>query len=163
MKPTERLYFKKLQPADLIDYHSLTSDFAVMEHILGETYTLEESRQEVERLVNRFGLDPVAGVWVARKLKDDSFVGVGALIPMGKDLDLGYRITPKLWGKGYGYEIADALFQLAKNQKNIHKIIASTAADNLGSKAILEKLGLEFKRETTNQEGELGLEYEFSK
>lgn len=161
MNPTSRLKFTKLQLTDTPDYHCLTGNAAVMEYITGNPYSLTESQDEVKRLVNTFGQHPAAGLWVARSIQDATFIGVGALIPLGDGIvDLGYRIHPEYWNQGYGYEIGQALLQFSQQHRSMHKLIASVAPNNIGSKKILERLGLKPKGKSIDNNGLPELNYE---
>lgn len=58
-------------------------------------------------------------------------------------IEIGYGISPSYWRKGYTFEAAEALVQWAFEQPEVQAIIAECLPDNLGSKRILEKLGMQ--------------------
>ncbi len=60
--------------------------------------------------------------------------------------DIGFALLPEYEGKGYALEIASATLALAKNKPGLEKIVAITSEDNTRSIALLNKLGLHFKK-----------------
>lgn len=59
--------------------------------------------------------------------------------------DIGYRLQEKHWRKGYALEAATAWLEYGFNEMKIPAIYASAHADNVGSNAILQKIGLHQK------------------
>ena len=58
--------------------------------------------------------------------------------------DLGYRMLPKYWGNGLGFEAASATLDHARDHLKLKDIFADVLPDNLASCRILEKLGFQF-------------------
>jgi RimJ/RimL family protein N-acetyltransferase len=56
--------------------------------------------------------------------------------------DIGFAFLPEFTGKGYGYEIASATLNYARNQLHIPTVWAITLPDNMHSIRLLEKIGL---------------------
>ena len=76
------------------------------------------------------------------------------LIPIGicgllkrdslEDVDLGFAFLPRFWRRGYASEAASAA--LAHGwELGLRRIVAITSPENVGSAAVLEKLGFEFE------------------
>ena len=57
-------------------------------------------------------------------------------------VDIGFAFLEQYEGKGYGYEAASKMLQLAKTDFGLTKICAITDKDNLPSQKLLDKLGL---------------------
>jgi [ribosomal protein S5]-alanine N-acetyltransferase len=57
--------------------------------------------------------------------------------------DIGYRLQEKYWRKGYALEAAKAWLDYGFNAMNIKTMYASAQVDNLGSNAILQKIGMQ--------------------
>lgn len=55
--------------------------------------------------------------------------------------EIGYGITPRLWGKGLAFEGVFALCDWAFKESGVNEIEAETAPDNIASKRVLLKLG----------------------
>ncbi len=56
--------------------------------------------------------------------------------------DIGFAFLPEFMGKGYAFEIADAILTHAKDTLNIPTIYGIVMAENIGSRKLLEKNGL---------------------
>jgi len=59
---------------------------------------------------------------------------------------LGYRLRRAAWGSGYATEGARALVRYAFTSLNVRELVATTMAVNAGSRRVLEKAGLEYRR-----------------
>ena len=62
------------------------------------------------------------------------------------DVDIGFAFLPEFWASGYGFESARAVMAHERDAKGFKRILAITSPDNVGSIALLEKLGLKFER-----------------
>lgn len=56
--------------------------------------------------------------------------------------NIGYEIDSHYWGQGLATEAARAMVDYGFRELGLHRIWAVTIADNLGSKRVLEKLGM---------------------
>jgi RimJ/RimL family protein N-acetyltransferase len=57
-------------------------------------------------------------------------------------IDIGFAFLPEFENKGYGYESANKLKNIAFDKFGIKEINAITQKDNISSQKLLEKLGL---------------------
>ena len=64
-------------------------------------------------------------------------------------LDIGFSFFEEFEGKGYAYESAMKIKEIAKDEFNISKISAITTKDNISSQKLIEKLGLKFQNYVT--------------
>ncbi|MCC4833770.1 GNAT family N-acetyltransferase [Shewanella sp. 10N.7] len=62
-------------------------------------------------------------------------------------VDIGYRLHPDFWGKGYATEANLACIEYAKKHMDLDIIYGEVVNLNLGSVNIIEKLGMSFIRE----------------
>ena len=85
------------------------------------------------------------GPWTVRD--DDGIVGFAGLrYTRWNDrtvINLGYRFTPAVWGRGYATEAASAAVDLWREGHSAHPLIAYTKPGNLGSQRTALKVGLE--------------------
>jgi len=65
--------------------------------------------------------------------------------------DLGFAFLPEFEGKGYAFESAHIILQLAKKKFEMNKILAITQKDNIRSIVLLEKLGFVLQHNSTEQ------------
>lgn len=75
--------------------------------------------------------------------------------PGQEDVDIGFALLPEYMGKGYSYEAAHKLMQLAQSDFGISKITAVTLPSNLPSRALIEKLGLKYSEKVIWDDVEL--------
>jgi RimJ/RimL family protein N-acetyltransferase len=60
--------------------------------------------------------------------------------------ELGYRILPEVWGRGYATEGARALIRHAFTDLGLTIVVATTMTMNVASRRVLEKAGLSLVR-----------------
>lgn len=61
------------------------------------------------------------------------------------DVDVGYAFRPAFWSRGFAYESAHAVLAHGREAFGLERIVAITSPDNDASRALLEKLGLQFE------------------
>lgn len=65
-------------------------------------------------------------------------------LPFSPYTDIGWRLHPKFWKKGYVFEAAEACLQFAKTNTNLTEIISIAPKVNLPSISVMEKIGMSF-------------------
>ncbi len=75
-------------------------------------------------------------------------VGICGLIKRDTldDVDIGFSIFERFWGRGYASEAAAALMQHGLVNLGLPRIVGVTGPTNERSAAVLEKLGLRFEK-----------------
>jgi ribosomal-protein-alanine N-acetyltransferase len=58
---------------------------------------------------------------------------------------IGYVLAPDWWSKGIGTEVALLLLAFGFEQLNLHRIEATAHPDNIGSRRVLEKVGMRYE------------------
>lgn len=88
---------------------------------------------------NGFGLSMV-------ETKDGRPIGMCGLIKRDylEHPDIGFAFLPEYASMGYGYEIASAVVDYARNDLKLPIILAITVPNNVKSIGLLEKIGLRF-------------------
>lgn len=101
------------------------------------------------------------GNYVVILKEDNTKIGaVGIFEREGLDvLDIGFSFLEKYEGKGYAYESANKLKEVAATDFGVHKISAITTKDNFSSQKLIEKLGLKFQKMVTIPEDDVELMY----
>ena len=81
-------------------------------------------------------------------LRDGTPLGICGLVKRDglADVDVGFAFLSRHCSKGYAVESASAVLEHAKQALGLQRVVAITAAENLGSIAVLEKIGLKFER-----------------
>ncbi|MGW4379038.1 GNAT family N-acetyltransferase [Kitasatospora sp. NPDC004531] len=154
---TERLTLRRLSPADLPAVTALCGDPEVMRHLEdGRPLTPAQVAEEVlPALLHDYRRLPDGlGCW-ALATPERPFLGWAALRPAhsvgletGPDggLELGYRLLPAAWGRGYATEAAAALVRVAFAELGAHRVVGTTMAVNSASRRVLERAGLRHVR-----------------
>ena len=93
--------------------------------------------------------------------EDHTKIGaVGIFEREGLDvLDIGFSFLEKYERKGYAYESANKLKEVAATDFGVHKISAITTKDNFSSQKLIERLGLKFQKMVTIPEDVVELMY----
>ena len=85
---------------------------------------------------------------VLLKSAPSTIIGISGLVKR-EELeipDIGFGFLPEYEGRGYGYESASAVLDLAKNRFHIEEIGAICMDINKNSIRLIEKLGLKFQK-----------------
>jgi len=146
---TKRLKVHRPTREDLENYLKLFSDPEVMRYIgNGQTRNLENTKSYLDKAIHHwekhgFGLGPIF------EKETGEFVGDAGLVHLGLDdrnaeIELGYRLKKKFWGKGYATEIARAWIAWGFDHLPLKEIIASVYEENESSRHVLEKVGMSF-------------------
>jgi RimJ/RimL family protein N-acetyltransferase len=65
------------------------------------------------------------------------------VLPFAPCTDIGWRLAPEHWGKGYATEGARACLTHGFEVMGLGEIVSFTVPDNLRSRAVMEKLGMQ--------------------
>lgn len=170
---TERFFLRRFTDDDAQNLFELDNDADVMRYINGGTPTSFEVIQNellpsFVRYDERF---PQFGFFaITLKATSDErtmnalpvngrrsgFLGWVSLRPVEEnqnDALLGYRLHKAAWGKGYATEAARALINHGFAGTPIERVVATTYEENMGSRRVMEKLGMTLVRRfriTTN-------------
>ncbi|KQS67056.1 GNAT family N-acetyltransferase [Modestobacter sp. Leaf380] len=153
---TPRLRLRPVRPADGDDVVALHGDPEVMRH-LGGGRPVPPARVrglDLPRLLADYGPVPL-GCWAAEDRATDEFVGWFELRPMvggsADAVELGYRLRRSAWGRGLATEGARALVDAVFTATDVDEVVATTMAVNTGSRRVMEKVGLTWRRTYTEE------------
>jgi ribosomal-protein-alanine N-acetyltransferase len=148
---TERLILRELLPEDDKWMFELDSDPLVHQYLGENPIKTIEQAQEMIRLVRGQYHDNGIGRWAAIEKETGNFIGWSGLKFIREYennrthfYDVGYRLMPKYWGKGYATESAKAAIRYGFEQLQLTEIIGSAHVENIRSRRALEKCGLTF-------------------
>ena len=126
---TQRLRLREFSPADLDDVFRLDSDPRVMRYVGdGRVATRKSVGEALSRAAPYYRNYPGLGVWPAEERVSGRFVGWFCLkyIPKTVDVEVGYRLLPDAWGRGFATEGASALVEYGFNEIGLHRIVGIT-------------------------------------
>jgi RimJ/RimL family protein N-acetyltransferase len=142
---TDRLTIRRFTAADEDNLVTLNSDPEVMRYIPGSHPGRAELRDEIIPFhLAAYGRHPGLGTWAAEDAATGEFLGWFHLRPRRGDgaAELGYRLRPAAWGRGYATEGSRALIDEGFTELGLDRIVAEVMPGNLGSRRVLEKCGL---------------------
>lgn len=94
------------------------------------------------------------GLWVVRD-REDQIAGRCVLrhldVEGTDEVELGYGLYARYWGRGLATEIAKQLLQLGREQLRLPSLVAITTRANVGSQRVLEKAGLMYERDVSHE------------
>lgn len=148
---TERLILKPTSIEDAEMVFKIMNMPKFKENIGDRNITSIEKAEEYikNKYVTQFAEVGYGSYTVIRK-KDNVKVGsCGLHNREGVDgVDIGFAFFTEYEGKGYAFEAAKKVKEIAFDVFNLPKISGITIKENIGSQKLLSKLGLEFKRIT---------------
>jgi [ribosomal protein S5]-alanine N-acetyltransferase len=93
------------------------------------------------------------GYWTWRDRDTGEAVARGGLgnatVEGGPVVELAWAVLPEHWGKGFATELGAASMRAA-GALGIRAVVAYTLVDNLGSRRVMEKLGMRYERDFEN-------------
>ena len=142
---TARLRLRPFTPADHDRIHAVYSDPEVMRFVgHGAHGTLAETANALRiygEVLARRGYSFLA----VTERESGALIGDGGLHPLGgqgPDVELGYTLARSAWGRGYATELGRALIEHAFAVLRAPRVVAQVEPANLGSRRVLEKLGM---------------------
>ncbi len=95
------------------------------------------------------------GLYLVELKADGTPIGMCGLLKRDSlpDVDLGYALSPKYWGKGYAVEAAAATLLHGNKDFGLTRIVAITTPDNHSSIKVLERIGFKFEKLVRLTEG----------
>jgi len=147
---TKRLRLRSIVRDDLDSLATLFADPEVMRFSLG-MLDRDQTREKLDRILESMasrGWDS----FIVESLDGDRFVGIVGLAPQTVDgveeIEMGYRLMPEFWGRGFATEAACACRDYAFKTLGMPRIISIIEPANVGSIRVTENAGLRFERET---------------
>ena len=148
---TERLILRRYRPEDAEDlYRYLGTDPAMYRYSGWNPYaTLEMAQETVRRFIGSYE-DVHAYSWVMDI--DDVIVGtIGAYDYKDDHVEVGFSVVPGWQGRGLATEALKKALEYLTENEGISCVTAWCAAENIGSKRVLEKAGM--KQIRTEKDG----------
>ena len=144
---TSRLILRPFDEMDRAPFHALNTHPLVVES-LGSTPTRAESDDMVDRYSAEMAREGW-GLWAVAEGGDGApFVGMVGLhrvrpeLPCAPAVEIGWRLHPDTWGRGYATEAAAAALAFGFEEAALAEIVAFTTTLNTRSQAVMERLGM---------------------
>jgi RimJ/RimL family protein N-acetyltransferase len=142
---TARLWLRPFEPADFDTVHAIYADPDVMRWVgHGAHRSPAETRSALRGYADAIAIRGYGFVAVVERETGD-LIGDAGLHPLGgrgPDIEVGYTLARRAWGRGYGSEAARALVEHAFARLSATRVVAQVEPDNRASRHVLEKLGM---------------------
>ncbi len=132
--------------SDRAPFAAMGADPRVM-RFLGPLLTRAQSDALADRIAAHFA-ERGFGLWaleVPQVAEFAGFVGLSTAsfaAPFTPCIEVGWRLAPALWGRGYATEAARAALRFGFEQLALGEILAFTTVANHASRAVMERLGM---------------------
>jgi len=146
MLRTERLILRDWRDDDLDAFAALCADPAVMEYLrpVVDRAASDAIAAQVRAHIREHGF----GFWIVALADHEAPIGViglshvGFTAPFTPAVEIGWRLAPSSWGKGYAYEAAAAALDDGFGRLELSEIVAFTVPANARSQALMRRLGM---------------------
>ena len=151
---TPRLILRRFTEADAPLILQLNSDPEIIKYVHERVLHTEEEARVIITNIILPQYEKKLGRWAMFSKADNEFIGWCGLkhLPEKGEIDLGYRLNKKCWGKGYATEAAAHTLEYGFNVLQIPLITGKAHVENAASLKILEKVGMKFIREEVEDE-----------
>lgn len=144
---SERLGFRSWELEDVETLYELNSNEEVMQ-FFPSTQTKDQSLAFIERMRNQFDKNKFCyfAVEIIETKELIGFIGISEQTyeaDFNPSVDIGWRILPKFWGKGYATEGAKQCLVYAFNAIKLKKIVSVAPAINIPSITVMKKIGMQ--------------------
>jgi [ribosomal protein S5]-alanine N-acetyltransferase len=147
---TPRLQLRRFTRADEDLLWQLNSDARVMRY-LGGTLSPGKNRELLEqRILAYYDEHPGLGVWATLERASGHCIGFHLLNHVQGQtevIQVGYRLFPEAWGRGYATEMTRALLAYGFQRRRLPLLTANADPGNLASHRVLLKSGLQRRGE----------------
>ena len=151
---TERLWGRRPEPDDLLEYVRIFTDPRVDEDLWpADLRTSDQVAAILKGSIEHWERWEF-GPWTVLERGSERIVGRVGLEYTTKfghpEVELEWFIDPDAWGRGYATEMAQEAVRAAFTTLGLDELIAYTTPDNTASRSIMEKLGMTYERDVEN-------------
>jgi ribosomal-protein-alanine N-acetyltransferase len=141
---TERLALRRFTLEDLAWLVTLRSDADVMRYAGGPQTDEATASVLSSRILEYYDRHPGLGIWLTMERLTDEPVGFHVLNHVYGEafVQVGFFLSKKVWGRGFGTEMARALIHHGFETLAIPQIVALADVHNHASHRVLTKIGL---------------------
>lgn len=141
---TDHLGIRPFEDSDLDYLMLLDADPETMSFFPGGVRTREEIQTNIKKYITLYNKKGYS-TFVVFDTNTNEFIGRAGFgdIETG-EIEVGYLVLRKYWGKGYASRILKALLAWAKKYIKKDKIIAFTPLNHIASEKVMQKAGMIF-------------------
>ena len=145
---TPRLILRRLQPRDAADMYEYASLSAVTRYLLWDPHPdLTYTKRYLAYVQGRYRLGDFYDLAVIEK-NEGKMIGTCGFVRFdeaNRSGEVGYVLNPAYHRCGYGTEALGAMLHFGFSQLGLHRIQALFMKDNIASRRLAEKCGMQFE------------------
>ena len=163
-----RLILRPFRADDDQRRFELDSDPAVMRFINGGRPTPLADIKNIflPRLLAYHRQSPQYGFWAAIEKENNAFIGWFHFKPAADhpgEIELGYRLMRRAWGKGYATEGSRALLENGFRNGGVQVVTARAMPGNIASIRVMQKMGMRYERRYVDGNGVPQVKYRLTR
>ena len=146
---TERLILRYLTADDVDAIFAVIGDAEAMKYYT-QPFSRDDAQRWIDRSLERYRTDGYGLFAVVLKSSGEVIGNCGLMRQEVEDesmLEVGYHIRRDHWGKGYATEAARGCMEYAFRQLAAKKIISLIVPENLPSRRVAERNGMQAERQ----------------
>lgn len=144
---TARTVLRLINESDLESVAALNLDPDVRQFFPDGIQTKEQTRQRLCEFMNFYEKLGLPGFVILDKASNE-FIGRCGFGPLETgEIEVGYLIAKKFWGKGYASEALAALLSWSKRNIKADFIVAFAPINHKASHRVMEKCGMEYYKD----------------
>ncbi len=143
---TDRLILRQFCTADTQGMIAINADPVVME-CFPATMTPDQTKAHISRIVSHWARHNF-GLLALELRATGQFIGFTGLTippydtPASPCVEVGWRLSPSAWGKGYASEAARACLHWGFTALDLAEIVSFTATQNNRSVGVMQRIGM---------------------
>jgi RimJ/RimL family protein N-acetyltransferase len=151
---TDRLDLRRSQSDDLDELAGVFANREVWQFPYGRAFSRDETAGFLDAQIREWE-ERGFGCWIARERARNRVIGyVGISVPMFLPeilpaVEVGWRLDPAVWGKGFASEGALAALEASFTTLGLGEVCSVPQADNPASSRVCDRIGMRFEREVT--------------
>lgn len=154
---TERLLLRQQVKQDLEALWAFHCNPENIRYYHDAPNTIEEVQQELEWDLDWYQVHAGLGTWVILHKEWGKLVGLCSLLPRTVDgieeVEMAYILAEECRGQGLGTELSRAVVKYAFEVLNLPRIVSLIEPDNMLSRHVVEKAGMQFEKEGQDETG----------
>jgi RimJ/RimL family protein N-acetyltransferase len=149
---TARLDLRRFVAADVDELATVFAEREVWEFPFKRPFSHDETAQFVQRQIQAWDRYQF-GLWIVRTAADGRVIGYAGLsVPTFAPeilpaVEVGWRLSPTAWGRGYATEAATAALDQAFSTLALASVCSLPQTDNDASWRVAERLGMTYVRD----------------
>jgi ribosomal-protein-alanine N-acetyltransferase len=149
---TPRVILRDIRMEDVEGLYKLDSNPQVHKYLGNHTISEKSEAEHVVNFIREQYERNKIGRWAVIEKESGDFIGWSGLKFIREEenghidyYDVGYRLIPAYWGKGYATETCLAALEYGFKTFDMDKIVGTANELNMASIRVLNKCGLKFK------------------